>query len=78
MSGIIILLFIFIPPVTEIIAFRIVMKAGILLSDMFSADSTGKFLRSLEGGLSTALSIMVCFALVFIISTAILMKAGTI
>lgn len=78
MSGIIILLFIFIPPVTEIIAFRIVMKAGILLSDMFSADSTGKFLRSLESGLSTALSIMVCFALVFIISTAILMKAGTI
>jgi len=78
MAGIIASVLIFIPPVIEIVAFRIVMKIGVLFSDIFSADSIGNFLRGLESGLSTALSIIICFALIFIISTAILMKTNTV
>ena len=77
-SGIIILVFIFAPPFIEIISFRAVIKIGTFLSDMFSSDTTGKLLKSLESGLSTALSIIICFALVFIISTAILMKSNAL
>ena len=77
-AGIVTLLFIFAPPVIEIVAFRAVIKIGAFLSDMFSSDTVGKLLKGFESGLSTALSIIICFSVIFIISTAILMKANTV
>jgi len=77
MAGIIIAVMIFVPPVIETVAFRIVLRIGGILAELFSADSVGEFLKSLENGLSIALSIMVCSALLFIISTAVIMKAST-
>lgn len=78
MAGILALIIIFVPPVVEVVSLRIVMKTGVVLADMFSADTVGKLLKSLESGLSMALSIMICFAVLFIISTAILMKTSSV
>lgn len=72
MAGIIASLLIFIPPVAEAAAFRIVLQIGGFIADMFSVNTIGRLLKSLESGLSVSLSIMICFTLMFIISTAIL------
>ncbi|MDE5946534.1 MAG: stage III sporulation protein AE [Oscillospiraceae bacterium] len=76
MAGIIASLLIFIPPLIEVIAFRFVIKICGMVAEMFSVQNVVKLMNSLENGLSIILSIIVCFSLLFIISTAVLMKTN--
>lgn len=76
MAGILIAVLIFVPPLIELVSFRVVMKIGCVLSEMFSVNSIGKLLKNLENGTAIAMSVMICFALLFIVSTAVLMKTN--
>lgn len=67
---------IFLPPVIELIAYRVVMWMGIAAAEMFSASPLAKLMKGIDNGLAIATSLLICFGLFFIISTAILMKAS--
>ncbi len=73
-AGVIAISMILLPPVLELLCFRLVMKLGAGVAGLFSAEPIEKLLKSLDAGLSIAIAIIVCFSLLFIISTAILMK----
>lgn len=74
-AGTIAVIIIMLPPILEILAFRAVMWAGTAAAEMFSAEPIEKLLKSFDSGLSIAMSVLVCFSMLFIISTAILMKS---
>lgn len=75
-AGTIAVVLILLPPVLEILAFRAVMWIGSSAAEMFSVQPVEKLLKNLDSGLSIAMSILVCFSMMFIISTAIMMKGG--
>lgn len=74
-AGTVTVLLLMLPPLLELLAFRAVLWIGTAAAEMFSADSLGKLLKGLESGLAIAMSVLICFSVLFIISTAILMKS---
>ena len=63
------------PPIIELAVYRIVLWIGTAIAEIFSVKPLGKLLKGIDGGVSIAISIMTAFSLIFIISTAIIMKA---
>lgn len=76
-AGTIAIVMIMLPPVLELLAFRAVMWAANAAAGMFEVKPLEKLFKSLDAGLAIALSVIVCFSVLFIISTAILMKSLT-
>lgn len=76
-AGTVAIVLLLLPPVLEVMAFRLVMWIGAASAEMFSVKPVEKLLKSLDSGLAIILSVLVCFAMLFIISTAILMKSFT-
>lgn len=66
---------IMLPPILRIMAYRLVMWTGSAAAEMFSAEPMGKLLKSLDSGLAIAQSVLVCYSLMFVLCSAILMQS---
>jgi stage III sporulation protein AE len=73
-AGIFAVLLIMLEPAAEIVLFRLVMWIGTAAAEMFSAEPVAKLLKGLDSGLAIAQSVMICYAVMFVISTAILIQ----
>lgn len=76
-GGIIASVLILLPPILKIAVFRFVLWVGTAASDLFSADVLSKLMKGIESVLAIAQSILICYGLMFIICTAILMQSFT-
>ena len=74
--GIIIVFLIVIKPIMAIIGVKFVLWLGKMINDIFCQKETSEFLKSVNSVMSIGLSVMVAYALVFIIATSILMAAA--
>lgn len=73
-AGTVAVVLIILPPAAEIILFRAVMKIGGAVAEMFSSSPIIKLLNGIDSGLAIAQSVLISYAVMFILSTAILMK----
>ena len=74
-AGIIGIILLLLPKVLELFVYRGVMLLGAAAADMFGAPSVSKLLKSLDGGLAAAQCVLVCYSLMFVISSAILTQS---
>lgn len=74
-AGIIGIILLLLPKILELFVYRGVMLLGAAAADMFGAPSVSKLLKSLDGGLATAQCVLVCYSLMFVISSAILTQS---
>lgn len=74
--GIAVVFVMLVPPLIEIIAMRIVFSAADIISDLFNVPQMKILLKNTGWVLSIAFSILMCFAVMFIISTTMLMLVG--
>lgn len=73
-AGIFAVVLIMMPPILKILIFRVVMWAGTAVSELLSARPLAKLLKGLDSGLSIAQSVLICYSLMFILCTAIMMQ----
>lgn len=71
--GIIAILIIVLQPILTIVATKFVISLAQIISGLFNQRECCEFLKSTNAVLSIGLSAVICFSLVFIISTAVLM-----
>lgn len=71
-TGIILLL---LPMILEILLYRFVMWTGIAAAEVFAAEPLRKLMKSIDSGLAIAQCILVCYAVIFILCSAILISA---
>lgn len=76
LAGTVAVVMILLPPVVELLLYRVVMWIGTAVAEMFSVNSLAKLMKNLDCGLSIAMSILLCFSMMFIICTGILMKVS--
>ncbi len=74
--GIAVIFVMVVPPLIEIIAMRLVFSVADIISDLFGASQMKILLKNTGWILSITLSILMCFAVMLIISTTILMLVG--
>jgi len=74
--GISVIFVMIVPPLVEIAAMRLVFSAADIISDLFGASQMKILLKNTGWILSIMLSILICFAVMLIISTTILMLVG--
>ncbi|MGN0595289.1 MAG: sporulation protein [Hominimerdicola sp.] len=74
--GIIIVFIMAVKPLLTIIAIKFMVWAGKLVNDAFGQKEISEFLKSTNSVLSIGLSIMVAYAIVFIIATAVVMMTA--
>lgn len=74
--GIAVVFVMIVPPLVEIIAMRIVFSAADIISDLFSVPQMKILLKNTGWILSITFSILMCFSVMFIISTTMLMLVG--
>ncbi|MBP8594591.1 MAG: hypothetical protein KBI35_09285 [Ruminococcus sp.] len=70
------ILLIMVPPVVELLLFRGALSLGAAAAELFSAEGLCKLLRSFDSGLAIAQSVLVCYGLMFLICSAILIQSG--
>ncbi len=73
-GGIYAVVLILLPPLIQIIVYRAVMWTGGAAAELFGESSMKELLNSLDSGLSIAQSVLICYGLMFLLCTAILMK----
>ncbi|MDE7363674.1 MAG: stage III sporulation protein AE [Ruminococcus sp.] len=73
-SGIIAVAMLILPKILELFVYRAVMWTGSAVADIFSDDSISKLLKGIDSGLAIAQSILVCYGVMFILCSAIIMK----
>ena len=71
--GIIAMLIMVLQPIISIIAAKFAISLAQIISGIFGQKESCEFLKSTNAVLSIGLSVVVCFSLIFIISTAVLM-----
>lgn len=71
--GIIAILIMVLQPIISIIAAKFAISLAQVISGIFGQKESCEFLKSTNAVLSIGLSVVVCFSLIFIISTAVLM-----
>lgn len=76
LAGTAAIVMIMLPPIIELFLYRVVMWIGTAAAEMFSADALARLMKNLDSGLAVAMSILVCFSMLFIICTGILMNAA--
>lgn len=74
--GIIAVLVAFIPPILECLLWSLSLSVGAAISEMFSASAMAGVLRSVKSVLQIMMAILICFALIVIISTALVIFMG--
>ena len=72
--GIVAMVLIMLPPVIELLVFRIVMWIGMMTAELFSTESLAKLMKGIDSGLAVAQSVLVCYSVIFVLCTGILMK----
>ena len=73
-AGIIAIVLIILPILLELLIYRFVMWAGGAAADMFGTDSLSKLLKCIDSGFAIAQCLMICYSVIFVLCTAILMK----
>ena len=68
------IILIMLPPVLEIAIFRTAMRISSGAAELFSCQSVTKLLNALDSGLAIAQSLLVCFMLMFILCTGVLLN----
>lgn len=76
MAGTIAIVMIMLPPVIELFLYRVVMWIGSAAAEMFSVDSLAKLMKNLDSGLAIAMSVLICFSVLFIICTGVVMNVA--
>lgn len=74
--GIAVIFVMVVPPLVEIIAMRMIFSIADIISDLFNVPQMKILLKNTGWVLSITFSIMMCFAVMFIISTTMLMLVG--
>lgn len=74
--GIAVVFMIVVPPLIEIIAMRMIFSIADIISDLFNVPQIKILLKNTGWILSIIFSILICFAVMFIISTTMLMLVG--
>lgn len=75
-AGTIAIVLIMLPPVLEIAVYRAVMWVGTAVGELFSAEPVTKLLGALDCGLAIAQSVLICYSLMFVVCTGILMNCA--
>lgn len=65
-----------VPPLMEVIVMRIIFSVANMISDLFCIPQMKTLLKNTEWILSITFSVMICFSVMFIISTTMLMLVG--
>ena len=73
-AGTIGMVLIMLPPILEIAVYRFVMWAGTAAAELFSAEPITKLLNALDCGLAIAQSVLICYSVMFVLCTGILMN----
>lgn len=74
LAGTVAIVMIILPPVIELLLYRVVMWIATAIAEMFSSDSLAKLMKNLDNGLSIAMSVLISFSVLFIVCSGILMK----
>lgn len=74
-AGVVAIILLMLPPILEILVFRGVMWIGTAAAEVLSAEPLAKLMKGIDSGLAIAQSVLVCYLLMFILCTAILMQA---
>lgn len=74
--GIAVVFVMIVPPLAEIIAMRMIFSIADVVSDLFNVSQLKILLKNTGWILSITFSILMCFSVMFIISTAMLMLVG--
>ena len=61
------------PPIITIIAFKISLSIGGFISDLMGVKKVSSLLKNTSSVLSISISLLVCFALMLIIATTVMM-----
>ncbi|MDE6781580.1 MAG: stage III sporulation protein AE [Ruminococcus sp.] len=72
--GIVAIIIIMLPPIIEVFIFRAVMWTGTAVAELFSAEPLAKLMKGIDSGLAVAQSVLVCYSVIFVLCTGILMK----
>ncbi|MCM1314111.1 MAG: stage III sporulation protein AE [Prevotella sp.] len=72
--GVIAMIIIMLPPVIEVLVFRVVMWIGTAAAELFSTEPLVKLMKGIDSGLAVAQSVLVCYSVIFVLCTGILMK----
>lgn len=75
-AGCFAIILILLPPVVQIMIFRLVMWIGSASAELLGEGSMSKLLRSFDSALSVAQSVLICYGVMFILCTAVLMRNG--
>ena len=75
-AGCIAVLLIILPPVIQLMLFRFVMWIGSAASELFDAEHMKKLLSSFDSALAIAQSVLVCYGVMFVLCTGILMQTA--
>lgn len=65
---------IILPPLMRILLLRIVICIGSAAAELFSTESVSKLLKSFDSGLAIVQSILICYIVMFVLSTAIILQ----
>lgn len=71
--GIIIICIMVLKPILTIIAIKFIISLSQIISGMFEQKECSEFLKSTNAVMSIGLSVVICFSVIFIIATAVLM-----
>lgn len=71
--GILLIAVIFIPIIIEIILYRISISAASAIAELFSVDYLANFLKGIQQILSIAFAILICFLIMFLVSTTLIL-----
>lgn len=74
--GCIAVLLIILPPVIQLMLFRFVMWIGSAAAELFGADHMKKLLSSFDSALAIAQSVLVCYGVMFVLCTGILIQTA--
>lgn len=72
--GMVAIIIIMLPPVLELLIFRAVMWTGTAVAELFSAEPLIKLMKGIDSGLAVAQSVLICYSVIFVLCTGILMK----
>lgn len=73
-AGIIGVVMLLLPGILELCVYRAVMWVGKAVADVFSEEAMSKLLKSIDSGFAIAQSVLICYSVIFILCSAILMK----
>lgn len=75
-AGCIAVLLIILPPVIQLMLFRFVMWIGSAAAELFDAEHIKKLLSSFDSSLAIAQSVLVCYGVMFVLCTGILIQTA--